>query len=314
MPHAPWREDIYNRVNYGRFEVASVTNWKNWRNGPKIQSVNDRLDNAEAVAEKPSSPLSWWNGQPQEAAYRAIHEADAQLYQLLRGPALQAHLKDLLAEASNFMDSEDERLKDVTAGHHSPLIPKKNPDPVSVAHLARAVNTESIGKYAESRGFRNRLIRLSLIGLIATALVIFVSTNEKILGVDKALWASLFGAVGALISAILPLTRAAGTWNPFSLPVYQLMVKIVLGPLFAIIGLILLQADVIPGFVPSGDELTLSQTLIWAVVFGAAQQTVTRSIDNRISGLISSIPSEDTDARAGSPLPGSPPLGRNRRP
>lgn len=184
-------------------------------------------------------------------------------------------------------------------------------DRVAVAHLARAVHGAWDERYAQSRGFRNRLIRLTLISLTALGLlVVAFATNAIPLPVngapslvETAALVSLFGAVGALITAVPPLAKAAGTWNPFSLPFYQLLLKLVLGPVFAIVGVMLLQSKLIPNV---QFPKRLPDLLVWAVIFGAAQQAVTRAIDSRVAGLISGEPGDAQEA------PGRPARGTSR--
>jgi hypothetical protein len=235
-------------------------------------------------------------------AWLSLHEAEAQLARLLTGEELVAQATDLLAKASAVLGANDARVKAVTPAVAKPteVVSAVPLAPAAVAHLARAVYNASDERYAQSRGFRNRLIRLTLISLGALGfLMIGFATNAVPLPIkgtaassrlETALLVSLFGFVGALITATPPLARAAGTWNPFSLPLYQLLLKVVLGPVFAIVGGMLLQARLIPNV---QFPMPLSDLLVWALVFGGSQQAVTRIIDSRIAGLVSD---EQTDA------------------
>lgn len=227
--------------------------------------------------------------------------------ELLAPEELAAHGRDLLVKASRVLAPDDPRVlavRDLVAradrfpdSHHPG-------DGVMVSHLSRAVSAASDERYAQSRSFRNRLIRLSLMALAMLVLVLAaLSTGQVTLedspavDVDPLLLGSLvalFGAVGALITAVPPLSRVTGTWNPFSLPAYQMLLKVVLGPTFAIVGLLLLQADMVPGVVTA--QMTTTDLLIWSLVFGAGQHMVTRLVDNRVAGLVSSDPEERTDA------------------
>ncbi|MBE3206433.1 hypothetical protein [Parafrankia irregularis] len=298
MRSAPWRGHIKNKVIRDRADLAAALDGA--ENSTQYGSICGLLEAAEEAAEERATLLSWWNGNPQEYAYRSLHEAEAQIHQLLSGPELVAHANDLLVAASVYLKADDLRLRAVADGD-SAAVRLRNPlDPAAVATLARAVNEASDEKYAESRGFRNRLIRLTLISAVAVALVMTAlavgtvplsAEDTGTSGLRTAMSVSLFGAIGALISAVPPLANAAGTWNPFSLPVYQMLLKIVLGPLFAVVGVILLKAGIIPGTRPS---LSLADLLVWSVVFGAAQQAVTRSVDSRVAGLVAGDPADAT--------------------
>src|SRR5439155_554788 len=86
-------------------------------------------------------------------------------------------------------------------------------------------------------------------------------------------------AEGVLVTAIPPVARANGVRNPFGLPLFQLLLKLAMGPLFAIVGVLILQARLINGLQQAQD---LRGLLVWATLFGAAQQSVTRVIDQRV--------------------------------
>jgi hypothetical protein len=75
--------------------------------------------------------------------------------------------------------------------------------------------------------------------------------------------------------------------NPFSLPFFQLLLKLAMGPLFAIVGVLILQSGLINGLQPAKD---LGGLLVWATLFGATQQSVTRFIDKRVIGLLGEVP------------------------
>lgn len=149
--------------------------------------------------------------------------------------------------------------------------------------------------------FRNRLIRLTLVTVIALGLMLFAFAanaipltftfvgNQQQSYIEIALVVSLFGALGAVISSVPSLARTSGTWNPFNLPLYQMVVKVALGPLFALIGMILLESGVISNI---QAPKSLSDLLVWALAFGIAQQAVTRVIDTRVAGLVSIDPTE----------------------
>jgi hypothetical protein len=242
--------------------------------------------------------LLCWAHEKGSLAYLSLHEAEALIDGLLEGDELTAHAKDLLAKAPTVLKPDDQRVTTVRAAVETPgTTPSAPLKPAAVAHLARAVYDASDAGYAQSRTFRNRLIRLTLISLGAIGLMLAAfATNAIPLPVkgiaapshiETAVLVSLFGAAGALITAVGPLARATGTWNPFSLPYYQMLLKVALGPLFALIGVMMLASGLIPNVL---FPMPLPDLLIWALVFGATQQAVTRVIDNRVNGLVSEKP------------------------
>lgn len=94
------------------------------------------------------------------------------------------------------------------------------------------------------------------------------------------------GMVGALLSGMPAVMRSDGTRNPFSLPRWQGLVKLPTGGVTAILGLIALRAEWIPGRPPE----SWAEVLVWAAAFGAAQQVITRLLDTRVQNLLEQPP------------------------
>jgi hypothetical protein len=98
----------------------------------------------------------------------------------------------------------------------------------------------------------------------------------------------LFGLIGAALTSVAFVIRPApATPLPAtSIRVFQGLLKAATGMITAILGLLFLRAGVVPGFTRID---TRSQILVYAVVFGAAQQLVTRLIDARSDSLLDSV-------------------------
>jgi hypothetical protein len=88
--------------------------------------------------------------------------------------------------------------------------------------------------------------------------------------------------------------------NPFSLPFFQLLLKLAMGPLFAIVGVLILQSGLVKDLQPAKD---LEGLLVWATLFGAAQQSVTRFIDKRVNGLLGEMPEANSSKKPATAKP-----------
>jgi hypothetical protein len=104
-----------------------------------------------------------------------------------------------------------------------------------------------------------------------------------------------YGLVGAVLTSVPFLVRQAPpTTVPISsVRVAQAALKVAMGMLGAVVGLLILRAGVIPGFTAID---TRAQVLVYALVFGASQQLATRLIDKRSDTLVSSFSSEESSA------------------
>jgi hypothetical protein len=96
----------------------------------------------------------------------------------------------------------------------------------------------------------------------------------------------LVGLVAAAVAAAVALRSMRATSTPFSLPTALAFLKVPTGALTAVLGIVLLRGQFIPGL--SALD-TSGQILAWAAVFGAAQQLVTRLIDRQANELIEKV-------------------------
>ena len=285
-PYGAWREVVLARAERAGHELETA-------NG-KADHARHLLDLVRRTAETPGSLRTCWTGEQQERAWMTLHEVKAELPEVLSEDELYVHGEEVLEQAQAALGEKDPRVT-----HLSQLIKDRTASRAALAaetaHVTRAVYDKKDESYAQSRNYRNRLIRLSGIGVVGVTLLI-VATARGPIGLNPAgragipggwetpLLIALFGALGAFVSSIPALSRMHGTRNPFCLPHYQLLLKLTTGPLFAFFGIVMLQSGVISELNPAS---TLLELLVWAAIFGSTQQAVTRLVDDRVSVLVS---------------------------
>jgi hypothetical protein len=96
----------------------------------------------------------------------------------------------------------------------------------------------------------------------------------------------LLGLLGAALTGAAALRNLKGTTTPYWVSVTLALFKLPTGAVTAVVGLLLMRADFVPGL--SALD-TSAQILGWAVVFGIAQQLVTRFADSKAAGLLESV-------------------------
>jgi hypothetical protein len=290
---AAWRQVVLSRARRSRHDLLCA-----WAASPPGRDL-DRCgeEAAELILKARDSALhavslwSWLEGCYQEQAWLSLHEAEAQIIEVLPLEELRARAEGLLGKARHALGGDDPRIwyiksllrEDATASELRPRL----------AHLARATYDALDDRYAQSRGYRNRLIRLTLMALTGIVLCLVagmmstldfgVADHGQAGGWRTVALLLLFGSIGALVTAIPPLAKANGARNPFSLPLFQLLLKLTMGPLFAVVGLLILEDKLIPHFHAPAN---LRGLLVWAILFGAAQQSVTRFIDQRVTRIL----------------------------
>jgi len=174
-----------------------------------------------------------------------------------------------------------------------------NPTAAVIVDALEAIFSATNNYHHGTRALRNRLIVMTLVALAsATALVLLqwrIPSVHMIAKPDNvkniATWQLLlmvmgFGAVGALLTTIRPISTLPPSNSPFNFPLQQAFLKIVVGTLTATIGVV-----AVSGATGSKGLTSLSALLFTATAFGASQQAVTRMLDDRAAALISTSPS-----------------------
>jgi hypothetical protein len=111
----------------------------------------------------------------------------------------------------------------------------------------------------------------------------------------------LVGVIAAALAAASALRRVRGTSTEYSLPVALAVLKLPTGALTALLGLLLMRGDFIPGLSALDSS---AQIIAWAILFGYAQQLLTRFVDDRAQGLLADVaPGDPAQGREATPAP-----------
>ncbi|RSM86921.1 hypothetical protein DMH04_11750 [Kibdelosporangium aridum] len=244
------------------------------------------------------SGASWWSGWHIERAWRALHEAE--IYLAAADPDLPSRLPGLRARVRMYLEEGDPRRS---------AIERENPDRATVVDAMRAAFDASDDAHAAARALRNKLIVISialfvlntalgLVGLLKPGLVptcmppnlaapqLLCPTGGRAATGWDVWMVQLFGALGATISVVLLLIRRRPDLSPYVLIGYQALVKILLGAALSVVGLLALGAGLVSGIIYVGSQAAL---LLWAVLFGYAQQVGTRLLDNYADRLMDEV-------------------------
>ncbi|HEV7931943.1 MAG TPA: hypothetical protein VGP70_06415, partial [Actinomadura sp.] len=94
------------------------------------------------------------------------------------------------------------------------------------------------------------------------------------------------GLLAAAVATATALRKVRGTSTPYSLPAALALLKLPLGALTALLGLILMRGNFVPGLSALDDS---AQIIGWAVVFGYAQQAFTQVVDRKAQDLLEDV-------------------------
>jgi len=134
--------------------------------------------------------------------------------------------------------------------------------------------------------------------------------SDRLMRRDASAWdvplVMLVGVIAAAIAAAAALRGVSGTSTPHSLPVALALLKLPTGALTAVIGLLLIRGDFVPGLSALDSS---AQIIAWAIVFGYAQQLLTHFIDRHAQeNVLSAVSAGDagTPSKVTAPVIGGP--------
>jgi hypothetical protein len=250
----------------------------------------------------PNRLANWWRGTLPEAAYRQMHTARTQMIDLYDENELQAEIPSVVARANAALHRDDPRQLTVEEL-------RKDPAAVRRARIRRLVGDsyERLDlEYAQLRSFRNILLSAAAFLLLVTiATIVFVSINPDLMplcfpgacptsngasahpqSTDIQVVAVL-GALGGALAATLSIRNLKGTSTPYDVPVALAALKVPMGALTAILGLVAIQGEFVPGLSQLDSQ---GQILAYALVLGFAQQALSRLLDKQAQILLEGLP------------------------
>jgi hypothetical protein len=113
----------------------------------------------------------------------------------------------------------------------------------------------------------------------------------------------LVGLIAAAVAAAVALRGMRGTSTPYSLPTALAVLKLPTGALTAVLGILLMRGAFVPGLSALDSS---GQILAWAIVFGAAQQLVTRLVDQKAQGVLDELGTPGKSKTPDAPEPATP--------
>jgi hypothetical protein len=111
----------------------------------------------------------------------------------------------------------------------------------------------------------------------------------------------LIGLLAAAVAAAASLRGIRGTSTPFSLPVAAAVLKLPTGALTAVLGLLLMRGEFVPGLSALDSP---GQIIAWAILLGYSQQLFTRFVDRHAQTVLDRLGTRD-------PADRSPSTGQN---
>jgi hypothetical protein len=241
-----------------------------------------------------------------DTAYANAHEADSHLLALRTPAEASARSNEVLTLCQRYLPPHDIQRKSVES-HLKVNAAWNDKDQVDSRQLAaslRAAYAACDREHRSLRSFRNGAVLLMLVATAVCAAVGLLGLHAPSLlqvcfqpqgravclsGPNAGPWdltlVLLLGLVGAVFTGASSLYGEPSNGTSYShLAILLTIVKLPLGALTAVAGLLFIHAGFLPGFT---DLDTSSQIAAWAIAFGAAQHAISRLLDLQARRLVS---------------------------
>jgi hypothetical protein len=111
---------------------------------------------------------------------------------------------------------------------------------------------------------------------------------------------AFMGLIGGGLSAAVAIRHLQGSNTPYDIPVTLSLLKLPSGALSAIVGLLLIRGEFVPGLSQLDNQ---PQILAYAFLFGIAQHLVTRLVDRQAQDILGKLPSKEPMSARPEPPP-----------
>jgi len=278
-------------------------------NAPERELAN-KIETHLQTARKSAVAADWsqfqrWAGRPEDRTFSNIHKAEVKLLKLASGEELSWFGPTVLAQARQHLGVNDPRreiLESNLVRNGKKLTPELRE--IAVGTLLAAHDAEETER-ARVRSFRNILaVAACVAGIVAASFVFWGYFRPSILppslcfnpiqrqgaqvcplggapdGNDVAI-VEAAGLAAAVLAGALSIRHIQGTSTPqsgYSVPVLLVLLRVPVGALSALLGILLIHGKFIPGL---SDLDTGPQIIAWAISFGIIQESLTRTIDRQ---------------------------------
>jgi hypothetical protein len=306
---AYWQHLVLSRVAYAEDELADALAVADGPTAAKLQRVRHLLDVAyRAATTAPWRPRVWLTGSAANQAFTALHAARVLLVAYVPESALDGRARSAVVQLKGAMPAgdacrravEDEYRLSQTAAGSVGVARRRWVLRAALEWRYAAVDAQ----YARLRSFRNVLYATSaMLWVLAGALAAMgahwpaslpmcfgsVCPTGATGSFRDAFVIEVLGATGGMLAAVFAVRKLQGTIVPYDVPLALAMLKVPLGALSALLGLLLIHGQIVPGL---SNLDTSGQILAYAVLLGVGQQAFTGMIDRRGQQLLEKIPSK----------------------
>ena len=237
----------------------------------------------------------WLTGARIEAVWQTLHGVERALVMYRSGKDLKGGLDGMVADAKRYLPKHDQSVGQAARWTRVP--PKDLGEFRSgVRDLLERSHDASNEFHEAARRLRNGMLGITILTVasIVALLVVqwlvpsiwLVPPPTEFTGAPWMLLAFVMvaGSLGAFITAIPTTIRARSAGLPYRLPIQQGLLKLALGPLVSVVGVMFVAGGLVATMKTGG----VAELLALAVIFGSAQQALTAFADKSAGDLLAS--------------------------
>jgi hypothetical protein len=293
-----WSDDIgQSRFSAWRVAVGERLQWleaelDSRQDSEPPQGVVPAMWIAYRSTKAKSKLASWYSGEHIERSWRALHLAEARV--IASSSDLAGRLPAVRERALEDLQAKDLRVKALMAINPNSI---GTNDRAVVCEALRAAYATSDNSHTAVRGLRNRLVLFGLLilglnvllgalssffpNLVPVCVRDFCATGGATPSGGDVWLIELIGALGGAVAVVILLLRTRPSVVAYTLTPYQATIKVMLGAVLAVAGVLFAGSGVLQGVVNNRPAL-----LVLALVFGYAQQLATRLLDNYANDVV----------------------------
>jgi hypothetical protein len=300
-----WREQVRSRLADLQVDLDHVPCSES--NAGRLAAAGRRLDEAAVIVDRRPSLLGLWTGVDIEGTWMRIHAVEVALTRLSRPETVRAKLVDVIYDGSRLLGEDHPRVKTLRAYAKRPQW--NDDEREALAQSVRAVYAESDKENVRLRSFRNILLGATLgltvlvvgfgvLGILFPSITMLfgdpASTATTFHGCSavsrtEVVVIELLGLISATLVGAVAIRRMHGTSTVYGVPMASLLLKLPMGALTALAGILIIRAGLAGPLTVAGE----SQVFAYALLFGASQQGFTGLVDRQTHNVLNSVSSKD---------------------
>jgi hypothetical protein len=275
-----------------------------------VSAIDGHLQAVEDAARSPRRLRTTLTGAPIERVASNLDAVECDLLRLASPDYVREQMPSVLAHVRRHLRPADPRRVNVEALAKLAANEWKPSFAETVIGAVHAASSKARRETRQVRSFRNTLWAatlilaaaaggMALLGILEPNVMQLCFSPEKgpacPVGTRANAWdvpiVELLGLVAAAVAGAVSLRNVRGTTSPYSVPIALAVLKLPLGALTALLGILLMRGAFVPGL---SNLDSSAQILSWAVVFGYSQQLLTQFVDKQAHVVLDNVRSGGT--------------------